>query len=252
MIALISDIHGNIEALSAVMTDIDARGGAEAIYCLGDIVGYGPEPEACVDVVQRRCSLHLMGNHDQALLNRPVGFNPVAKQAIEWARARMEPGIHSMPRKQERWQYLHSLQERHEDGEYLFVHASPRDPVLEYVLPSDATYQPDKVADLFRRMKRICFVGHTHVPGIMTPEPAFLTPEEVGHEYTYPRGQKVIINIGSVGQPRDGDPRSCYVEFDENGVRYHRVEYDHTRTFRKIQRTRGLNEHSGMRLAEGK
>lgn len=252
MIALISDIHGNLEALGAVLKDIDSRGGTDVIYCLGDIVGYGPDPEACVDLVRERCTMHLMGNHDYALLKGAVGFNPVAKGAIDYHRQRMEPGASSQPRKQERWQFLTGLQPRHEDGEFLFVHASPRDAINEYMLPTDVAYDPDKVNDAFAHMTHICFVGHTHLPGVMTSDLTFFTPEEVNNAYTYSPDVNVIINLGSVGQPRDSDARASYLEFDENGVRFHRVEYDHELTIRKVKRNAGLDDRCGTRLALGR
>ena len=252
MIALISDIHGNLEALQAVLADIDSRGGTDVIYCLGDIVGYGPDPEACVDLVRQRCSMNLMGNHDHALLNGAVGFNPIAKGAIDCHRARMEPGESSLAEKQARWDFLTHLGQRHEDGEFLFVHASARDTINEYVMPTDVVYDPDKLADIFAHMKHICFVGHTHLPGVTTSDFKFYAPEEIDGKYTYTPDIHVIINLGSVGQPRDNDTRASYIEFDENGVQYYRVEYDYEKTIRKVKRTEGLDERCGTRLALGR
>jgi len=221
------------------------------VYCLGDIVGYGPDPEACVDLVRERCSLHLVGNHDYALFNGPIGFNPLAAGAIYYHRELLEPKAGDPEVKAQRWAYLQSLEVTRADGDLLFVHASPRDPINEYILPTDVVYDAEKVADIFGQVRKICFVGHTHLPGVMVPEPAFQMPEELAMEYAFGK-DKAVVNIGSVGQPRDSDPRACYVEFDENGVRYHRVAYDFEETYRKIRESDRLDDRLGERLTMGR
>ena len=251
MIALISDIHANMEALTAVLADIDSRGGGDMIYCLGDIVGYGPEPEACVDLVRERCCVHLMGNHDNAMLNGAVGFNVMAAGAIDYHRSLMEPAEQATELQLQRWGYVKSLEENREDGEFFFVHASPRDHLNEYILPSDPEYDPDKVAAIFERVAQVCFVGHSHLPGVVTPEPRFQVPEDLGGQYEFDKS-KAVVNIGSVGQPRDADPRACYVEFDENGVCFRRVEYDFEETYRKIREIPELDDRLGERLTVGR
>ncbi len=251
MIALISDIHSNLEALTAVLQDIDSRGAADSIYCLGDIVGYGPDPEACVNLVMERCSMRLMGNHDFALVNGALGFNFIAREAIDWTRERMAPGKRSSAEILRRWHFIEELEQIRQSGDILFVHASPRDHINEYILPSDADFHPDKVTEIFEIVDRVCYVGHTHVPGIMTTEPMFLLPEEVDLEYEF-GDEKVIVNLGSVGQPRDGDPRASYVELDEKTVYFRRVEYDYKKTIEKILAEPGLDERCGTRLAFGR
>jgi len=248
-LALISDIHGNLDALEAVFADIDKRG-IEKTYFLGDVVGYGPNPEACVDFVTERCSLHLMGNHDHALLTAAIGFNPVAKQAIDCLREQMRPGDGDDD-KQRRWDYLAGLGQIQEEGRFMFVHASPREPIYEYVLETDATFGKEKLEKIFKKVNRICFVGHTHVPGVMTEEPRWHGVKELGYEWEFASG-KQIINLGSVGQPRDRDPRASYLEVDGELCKWHRVEYDIQTVIDKVRLVDCLDERNGLRLLEGR
>ncbi|MBN1809708.1 MAG: metallophosphoesterase [Planctomycetes bacterium] len=251
MIALISDIHGNLEALTAVLEDVK-RHDVDAVYFLGDVVGYGPDPEKCIDLVAEHCSVQLVGNHDFAMLTAPVGFNPIAAGAISCLRARMEPGVYSMPWKRRRWEFLGDLRLSRREGHDLFVHASPRDPIREYIVPSDPEYHPEKLADIFERIEHTCYVGHTHFPGVIVEgEEKFHRVEDM--DYRYAKGEaKAVVNIGSVGQPRDRDPRSCYVLMSEREVIWRRVEYDIETTIAKIKANDCLDDRSGLRLAEGK
>jgi diadenosine tetraphosphatase ApaH/serine/threonine PP2A family protein phosphatase len=251
MKALISDIHGNLEALTAVLEDIDSQR-IEEVYCLGDIVGYGCDSESCIDIISTRCKVHLLGNHDWALLNDAIGFNAIAKQSIACIRKELQPYIFKDPDKRRRWDYLQGLKEKRKENDFLFVHASPRDPITEYVLPSDPHYDVEKMRLLFDLIDRICFVGHTHIPGVFTPEPDFYKPDDLGGAFEYRPGIKFIVNIGSVGQPRDRDPRASYVTFDEKGVRFHRVPYDYNVTMEKIKKHSCFHDRSGLRLAEGR
>lgn len=247
--ALISDIHGNLEALKSVFSDIEERA-IDEIYFLGDLVGYGPDPEACIDIVSKNCKLHMMGNHDHALLTAAVGFNPVAKQAIDCLREQMRPDDDEASKKR-RWEYLGGLEKRHEEGDFLFVHASPRDPIYEYVLETDAIFGKEKLGKIFSKMERLCFVGHTHVPGVMTEEPRWHGVKELDYEWEFAPG-KQIVNLGSVGQPRDRDPRASYLEIDDNGCRWHRVEYDIEAVIEKVRATNCLDERIGLRLLQGR
>jgi len=230
MIAILSDIHANYDALQAVLEQID-RLRPETIICLGDIVGYGPEPVACVDEVRKRCTVTLCGNHDFALIYGANDFTALAQASIERHRKLMMPhpgdGAEAT-RKRERWAFLKGLPYRHAHDHRLMVHASPRNPVVEYLRKVDVLLGlGDKIKDNFRQMDWICFIGHTHQPGIITRDMKFLEPAEIGGVYAAQPHQKAIINVGSVGQPRDGDWRACFVTVDDHAVvRYHRVEYD--------------------------
>jgi len=251
MFAIISDIHANLEALNVALADIDSRG-AEEIICLGDIVGYGPDPEECVDVVRERCSICLMGNHDYAVLFGAEGFNPAAEEAVNYHRERLMPQAESSDTKKNRWEWLRMLPARIERDEFLFVHGSPRNPIHEYVLESDVKWGfIKKIEAMFAEVKRYCFVGHSHRPAVLTEDLQFLRVEEIDNRYELGE-KKAIINVGSVGQPRDNDRRACYVTVEEERVVYHRLEYDYGLTQTKITATGRLDPSCGDRLAEGR
>jgi diadenosine tetraphosphatase ApaH/serine/threonine PP2A family protein phosphatase len=247
--ALISDIHANLEALQAVMQDIRAQGIRE-IYCLGDIVGYGPNPCECLDRVIQACQTTILGNHDQAALFDPDGFNPVALQAVYWTREQLETAAGSAATINRRWDFLGELPKTHSEESLLFVHGSPRDPTNEYVFPEDV-YNQRKMDALFGRIERYCFAGHTHIPGVFTMEREFLTPEDVSFEFRLGNGP-VMVNVGSVGQPRDNDPRACYSIIDDDVIRFRRVEYDVETTVRKIYNVPDLDNMLGDRLRTGR
>lgn len=253
ILGLISDIHGNLAALRAVIADMEANG-AERIICLGDIVGYGPYPGECLDLVQR-CGAVLMGNHEEALLFSADNFNPRARRAIDWTREYLQTQGSEEVRAM-RWSILNNLQMQATQGNLLFAHASPRQPTREYVMPRDVR-NPSKMTELFRLIPHACFVGHTHVPGIFLEDRSFVRPEELwAGTYFIERGEKALINIGSVGQPRDGDVRSCYVLLDEDGssqrVIYRRVEYDIEETVQAIQKNPMLDAYNAERLRHGR
>jgi diadenosine tetraphosphatase ApaH/serine/threonine PP2A family protein phosphatase len=251
--AYISDIHGNTPALEAVLSDIDRRGIRE-IWCGGDLVGYGPDPEGCIRLVARRAARSIMGNHDWALLNDPLGFNPVAAEAIRCNRKLMgghcyvglKPGC-------EDWEWLRGLPDGFEERGLLHVHASPRDRLSEYVLAGDVAYGPgDKILDIFGRFERLCIVGHSHRPGIVTPDFKWLKPADIPDGLVMEPGGKYLVNDGSVGQPRDGDPRACYAEVDGERLLFHRVEYDYRKTMEMIRRVGCLAPVCADRLAVGR
>ena len=209
--ALISDIHGNLEALEVVLDDIKAQGITED-FCLGDIIGYGPNPRECIDRVMETCCMTLLGNHDQGAMFDPDGFNIGAERAIFWTAQQLESPA-DRPRNERRWEFLGELPRSHRMGPFLFVHGSPRNPLSEYIFPEDI-YNHRKMERLFQLVERYCFQGHTHVPGIFTEGFQFFAPEEIDNEYTLGEG-KLMVNVGSVGQPRDGDNRACYVILDD-------------------------------------
>ncbi len=248
MKALISDIHGNLEALRAVLDDIAGQS-VEEVYCLGDTVGYGPNPRECLELVMS-CKICLLGNHDQAALFDPTNFNEKAERAILWTRAQLEAPVPNRAAMERRWEFLAEMPRTHREGEYLYVHGSPRNPVNEYIFPEDV-YNDRKMSAIFRLVERYCFQGHTHVPGIFTESCAFLSPEEVDLVYR-PDGRKALCNVGSVGQPRDGDARACYVLLDEEAIRYRRVAYDVETTIKKIYATPDLDNFLAERLRQGR
>ena len=252
MFAIISDIHSNLEALKTVLANIKSRG-IDTIYCLGDIVGYGPDPTECLDLVAEHTQMSLCGNHDHAVFYEPTNFNVSAERAAFWTRAALE-GEPEVEARNRRWRFLGAMNPRHEANGFLFVHGSPRKPINEYLFPDDVYTAPHKLMANFDRMEQLtCFCGHTHVPGVFVDDPYFETPDEMGDPHRYAIGEeKVIINVGSVGQPRDRDPRAAYVIVDDNEVEFVRVEYDIDVTVQKIRANPHLDDFLGTRLYEGK
>lgn len=249
--AIISDIHANLEALTEVLNRI-REVKVDEIICLGDIVGYGPDPIKCLDIVMDNCQLTILGNHDQATIFDPEGFNPIAMNAIYWTREQLEKEDANLALSDRRWDFLGELPRRHDEGEYLFVHGSPRDPTNEYVFP-ETIYEKELLKMLMSRFERYCFQGHTHIPGQFTESGSFLTPDERDNFFQL-GDEKCMFNVGSVGQPRDGNPKSCFVvlDTDEKTVEYHRVEYDTQLTRQKIHDTPDLDNMLGDRLVAGR
>jgi diadenosine tetraphosphatase ApaH/serine/threonine PP2A family protein phosphatase len=252
-IAFVSDIHSNIEALTAVMNDIAAKK-CTKIYCLGDLIGYGPSPNECIDVAMRSFEFVIKGNHDEAISYKiPKRFKRLAAKAAFWTRRRVKPGGKfpgaNGKEQRERWAYLQKMPDIYRLGPWLLAHGSPESN-LEYV--HDAVGALD-VFDRLMGDSRLCFLGHTHVPGIFLldrQDVHYIEPEE-GKRYAI-NGHRAIVNVGSVGQPRDGDPRACWVLAREDGsFSFRRVEYDIDVTAHKIMRSRGLHRSLADRLYEG-
>lgn len=246
-LALVSDVHSNVEALRAVLDDISDQG-ISTIYCLGDVIGYGPNPRECLDHAMK-FEVCILGNHDQAAMFDPDGFNPVALAAVYWTREELEQG--GPPSKVNgRWDFLGELPRTRDEGDFLFVHGSPREPTNEYVFPEDV-YNQRKMSILFDRIQRYCFQGHTHIPGVFTLSGDFLSPEEFDFEYQF-AGDKAMFNVGSVGQPRDGDPRACYAILTDESIIFRRVDYPIEETIAKIYKEPDLDNMLGDRLREGR
>ncbi len=243
--AIISDVHANLEALEVVLADIRQRE-CDRIVCLGDFVGYGPNPNECVDLLAPLLAgRHVAGNHDWAAVGKLdiTFFNPYAQAAILWTQQALRPAVQ---------QYLTALPtEWSQDGPlpFLAVHASPRDPIEEYVL--DGTTARDNFRE---RAFALCFIGHTHVPAVFlgaddaVEARTFLADEEVRLDPAF----RYLINVGSVGQPRDGDPRASYAVLDAEPavVRLVRLAYPWVRTQEKMRRE-GLPPVLAERLSGG-
>lgn len=248
--AIISDIHGNLDALEVVLADIDRRG-INTIYCLGDILGYGPDPCECLDHVIERCNWSLMGNHDFAVLYEPTAFNASAQTSAFWTRRQLEfePDVDV---RRQRWQYLGNLHIRELSDGIAWYHASPRRPINEYIFPDDVITTPTKINQIFDRIEHKCFVGHTHITGVFTDEPDFYPPADLGDRYTFTKPEKCIVNPGSVGQPRDRDPRASYAIMDGDTIEFLRLEYDVKAVIEKVSQIPELHEYLGLRLLEGR
>ena len=244
--ALVSDIHGNLEAIDAVLADIHDQK-VDRVVCLGDIIGYGPNPRECIDRAQEM-DLCLLGNHDQGALFDPEGFSGTAERAIYWTRSQLEDPADEM--NPSRWQFLSELPRVIREDQIMFVHGSARAPLSEYVFPEDI-YNPKKMDSLFSLVRKQCFQGHTHVPGIFTAEHQFISPHDIDGKFEV-KEQQLIVNVGSVGQPRDLDRRSCYVMWDGETIEYRRVEYNVDLTRQKIREIDDLDDFLGDRLDEGR
>ncbi len=251
-IALISDIHSNREALDAVLQHVQGQG-CDQVLCLGDVVGYGPDPEYCVDRVREACSTTLMGNHDEGLFHGAEGFNPHARAALDFTRKRMQPKWYSSRTVKSRWEWLRGLPLRFELPGYLFVHGSPRDPVREYVLSTDGFLNPGKLRSIFEAFEGAAFAGHTHQPGVIDKSLRFHGLDgEASFSFEFEEDGQYFVNVGSVGQPRDGDCRSCYATVEPSGVTWHRVPYNFQKTQTKIRQHKDLHEILASRLAMGR
>ncbi len=250
MFAIISDIHSNYTALKAVLEDIDQKNIKE-VFCLGDIVGYGPEPRECIDLIIERQIVSIMGNHDHAVFYEPTNFNTGAERASYWTRQMLEDEPDQKKRKQ-RWAFLGKLPVRLQMGNILMVHGSPRKPVNEYIFPDDIYTNTSKLLAIFERLERICFVGHTHVPGVFLEDPDFYSTDEINNVYPITDKEKAIINVGSVGQPRDQDVRASYVIVKDDKVEFVRVTYNIEETVVKIIANPELDDFEGERLRDGR
>ena len=229
--AIISDIHANLEALKKAMIIIEEKH-VDEIVCLGDVVGYGANPNECADIVRRLCSVVVLGNHDAAALDPagPHDFNPIAQKAIEWTADQLTDENRS---------FLSSLPMTEKKENILLVHSSPASPELwDYIINAD-----DAVAAIDHFEEKICFIGHTHVPGIFSPH---------GRAKSISTTEQCLVNVGSVGQPRDGNPMLAFGIFDSTKWEYEliRSEYDIQGAAEKILNA-GLPQELGYRLMYG-
>jgi predicted phosphodiesterase len=245
--AIVSDIHGNLEALQSVLADTKLQR-CDRVVCLGDIIGYGPNPCECLDIVAD-VDICVLGNHDYGALIDPEGFSAAAEQAIFWTRRQLENPATPEDSKR-RLEFLARLPRTITEGNVLFVHGSVRNPLNEYVFPEDV-FNRRKMEKLFSMVQGYSFQGHTHAPGIFSVNMQFQRPDEFGYKTKLP-ADKAMVNVGSVGQPRDGDWRSCYLILEDTSVEFRRVEYDINKTVEKIFAIPELDNFLGERLREGR
>jgi predicted phosphodiesterase len=244
MYAVISDIHGNLEALEAVLEDVPD--GVEEIYCLGDVIGYGASPNECCESVRSYEMPVISGNHDLAVTDLSTNlawFNPVAAAAIEWTREQLTP---------DNGEFLRTRPRMLQSKETLFVHGSVRDPD-EYILNGAVASENLAVLTADYPNVQVCFFGHTHVKTVV-PSPD--GPSSGSHDtLDLTSGGPYLVNPGSVGQPRDGDTFASYVlaenTQDETRIAYRFVEYDVEKAQDKI-RAAGLPGMLADRLALGR
>jgi predicted phosphodiesterase len=240
-VAIVSDVHGNRHAFEAVLEAV-AASTAEELWCLGDLVGYGAEPDACVELARRHAAICLAGNHDLGVRgDLPLSqFSRGAALAAEWTQETISP---------ETLAYLRELEPTHLKESVGLFHASPRDPIWEYVL---SPLQAELCLDI--QQHRVCLIGHSHValsfwrmPGASATGQTRADGEELWLE-----AGEWLINPGSVGQPRDGDPRAAWLELDDQGwtAIYRRTEYDVAGAAAAIRAAR-LPDSLAERLAFG-
>jgi len=219
-VAVLSDIHSNRQALEAVLAAVE-EAGVDQAWCLGDMVGYGADPDACTALVRERCDTCLVGNHDLAVLGGLdiSTFSDAAAAAVEWTRANVAA---------ETLAFLGELEPTASQGGVGLFHASPRDPIWEYVLSTDQAE-----AGFEAQEERVGLIGHSHIALFFVRDPdarpgyAQGAQAEAGLEIDLGDGQW-LLNPGSVGQPRDSDPRAAWLELDTEAwtARWHRVDYD--------------------------
>jgi diadenosine tetraphosphatase ApaH/serine/threonine PP2A family protein phosphatase len=239
-VAVITDIHANVRALDAVLTAVDAER-PDAVWCLGDLVGYGPRPNECVRAVRERADVCLVGNHDLGVLDRiDLGdFTSDAAEAAYWTRGVLGD---------EERAFLESLEPKALLAEAALFHASARDPVWEYVLSEEAA-----LASLHATTQPVVLVGHSHVAlALVETDDGLLGGLAPGGTEVELDAGRWLLNPGSVGQPRDGDPRAAWLllDFDGQTASFRRAEYDVAATQAEI-REAGLPEALAGRLAAG-
>jgi len=268
--AIVADLHGNRPALETALHDAKERG-VKRFVCLGDVVGYGADPRHNLDHIMRLCvpepdgsalgfapgelagGLCLQGNHEYALLHSAEDFNPKARAAIEWTREELNRGD-NRETNYDYWDFIGALSPLERDEAAAFAHGSPRGPVREYMLPrdvQDAEKMRANFASLAELERNVCFVGHSHVPAVYYADQRLYRPRDT--EGPYDLGEvPCIVNVGSVGQPRDGDRRLSYGLFDGRNVTFVRCEYDVEEAQSKIRATQALPDYLADRLAVGR
>ncbi len=239
--AIMADIHSNLAAFEAVLRHADGRGGFDKIWCLGDVVGYGPDPHECIERLRQFKPVCIAGNHDWAAIGKmdTSEFNPVAAIAAQWTAEQLTA---------EDKDYLLGLPLTLQENGFTLAHGSPREPIWEYLLSSEAAQENFSYFETAH-----CLVGHSHVPLVFELTRNKAVYKEFGEGSLKLKEKRMIINPGGVGQPRDGDPRASYAIYDAEAkaVYHYRVEYDIPATQKKMAE-RGLPTPLILRLGVGR
>ena len=237
-VIIISDIHGNLEALNKALEYIDKLKGEKRVVCLGDIVGYGPDPAECFNLVTSITDKICLGNHEDAVLDTDYDYqiNMYAREAIKWTRNILNEEIKNV---------IAELPLKITEGNVLYVHASPDDPMLWKYITNDR----NAYSSLIGMEHTLCFVGHSHIPGVYS----YQKTERDDKEVAISKKDRTIVNVGSIGQPRDGSPLLSFAVFDDSNwnVEIIRLEYDYHKTMPKIEKA-NLPLHLAERLAKGR
>lgn len=239
-IAIISDIHANLVALEAVLADIESQK-PDQIVCLGDVVGYGPRPNECVDLVREKTDVCLLGNHDAVAIGKDSveTFNPYAREAVLWTQGVLSEASRN---------FLVDLPLFYNGRDYTYVHGSPDKPDAWNYITNIGTAQ-----DQFSSFDtQVCFVGHTHVAAVFT-ESRTIQLKKPDEKLIFDKYERYIVNVGAVGQPRDYDPRASYgiVNTEENYFYFRRNEYDIEETQSQMTEA-GLPMYLVERLTDGR
>ena len=223
-LALISDIHANLDALETVLEHIDSQK-VDVVHCLGDVIGYGPEPVACIEKIESTCKIKLLGNHEYVALGllRSDHMNPVAQSSADWTQSQLGDREIS---------FIADYDLKTEEESCQLVHSSPFEPEKWHYLLT--MFEAKRALESFDQS--VCFFGHTHVPMVFSEETDGTIRQRAGMDIAFDPDKKYLINVGSVGQPRDDDPRACYVIFDtsENYITFSRLTYDVKRAQSKM------------------
>ena len=242
MLAIISDIHSNYEALTTVYRYLDQHK-VDDVICLGDVVGYGPEPNAVCDLIRQRCKVTLLGNHDAATIGAMATeyYQPPAKEAIYWTRSQLS---------EENFRWLYALPFTHKLENLAFFHAAPFRPSSWFYVSQLAEAQHHNSA-IYPRLERWNFVGHSHLTRVYAIN-GKKTKEVSGEELSGRENLKYLVNVGSVGQPRDRNPKLGFGLYDPNfdSFRHIRLDYDVESVARKIVNA-GLDTKFAKRLFLG-
>jgi predicted phosphodiesterase len=239
--AIIADIHANLTAFEAVLDDMERRGGVDEIWCLGDIVGYGPDPHECIERLRQYNHVCVAGNHDWAAIGKisTADFNPDAALACQWTAGQLN---------KKDVKYLEKLPMVIDKDTFKLVHGSPREPIWEYVISTGIARENFNFFQLL-----YCLVGHSHVPFVFREEDGSCTSSRLVDNIGLAVGEsRLILNPGGVGQPRDGDPRASYAIYDSETriVKLHRIPYDVAAVQDRMMK-KGLPVRLAVRLQHG-
>jgi diadenosine tetraphosphatase ApaH/serine/threonine PP2A family protein phosphatase len=241
--AVLSDVNANLEALAAVLADLDGRGVDDVVF-LGDAVGYGPDPVPCVLRLRECARVYQRGRLESYLVDGREGeLAPAERETVAFAR-RALGAVPGLP------EWLRQRPRAHTADGITAAHTNPRGPEYECLLLDEMRSRPAARAAVFAAFGGVAFVGDNHQPWVFAEGDRGYTEKEAGYAYR-PGAGKVLVSVGSVGQPRDGDPRACYVLVADDTIAWRRVEYDVGRTIAKLEATGGPGGVLAARLREG-
>jgi len=254
---ILSDVHANLEALTAVrehLASLDLREPVEEIICLGDLIGYGPNPVECIYLAHEMGMKMVMGNHELGLFKSIDGFNPAAKRSAMWTRS----AIKRCMKEKVVDAFLRNLPDEIRTERVVYIHGSLRGSTKEYLVKQDDLFElkPEVRESLkinFDLIDEVGFTGHTHIPYICNDDFYLVHPAWSEYEpYEIFWTTKTLVNVGAVGQPRDHDTRASYVIFDGNTITHYRVEYDIETTVKKMYDIPEIDNRLANRLKYGK